>query len=135
MDLVLTRVYVGPEGAFGTLSPMGKPPFAVTLEHSYANTADSWYTKVPRGTYVCKRGRHTLSSGKTIDTFEVTGVSDHTGILFHPLNVQEQSEGCVGIGLQYGPVNGEPGILQSLLAFTMLMARQSNVDTFNLTVE
>jgi hypothetical protein len=131
--MLLNRVYVGSEGAFGTLAEAGKPPFAVTLEHTY-NGLTSYSAKLPDGTYSCVRGKHTLLHGPPFVTFEVTGVPGHSGILFHKGNVEDESEGCILLGLQYGTIESVPGVLQSISAFTFFMSRQSQVDEFSLTV-
>ena len=135
MDLLLTRVHVGPEGAFGTLSPLGKPPFVLTIERTYPATADSWTVKVPPGTYSCVRGIHQLKNGPPFSTFEITGVSGHSNILFHTGNTELDSEGCVLLGLTFGAINGERGVLQSKSAFVLFMARQANLREFTLTVK
>jgi hypothetical protein len=127
MDLVLTRVYVGPEGAFGTIAPVDKPPFLVSVEHTYEDNA----VKVPIGTYTCQR---TLFNRGGYDTFEITGVQGHDRLLFHRGNTEDDSDGCVLVGLQYGLVNGESAVLSSISAMTLFMMRQSNVDTFQLEV-
>lgn len=131
MNLLLKRAYIGPEGAFGTLAELGRPPFAVTLEHTYEGAVA---VKIPPGTFTCVRGRHVLPSGPFV-TFEVTGVAGHDGLLFHKGNVENDSEGCILLGLQFGNVAGVPGILQSASAFLFFMSRQSDNDTFQLTVE
>ena len=129
MDMLLHRVYIGPEGCFSTLAPLGKPPFAVALEHTY----DDDTVKVSRGTYRCIRGTHQLKSGPPFVTFEVQ-VPGHSGILFHKGNVEDDSAGCILLGLQFGNVLGKAGIMQSASAFTFFMSRQSQVDTFQLSV-
>ena len=131
MDMLLQRVYSGPEGVFSTLSPLGKPPFAVALEHSY-EAAEGWIAKVPRGTYQCLRGEHQLASGPPFTTYEVQ-VPGHTGILFHKGNIENDSEGCILLGLQFGNLSGLPAVLQSTSAFIFFLSRQVN-DSFNLTV-
>jgi len=133
MDCVLTRVYIGPEGAFSTLAPENKPPFLVTLEHTYENNE----VKVPRGTYTCKR-THFNRGG--YDTFEITGVAGHDGLLFHRGNDEDDSDGCVLVGLSFGLVTkpnthvSKDGVLSSISAFSIFMARQAAVDTFQLEV-
>ena len=135
MDMLLTRVYVGPEGAFGTLSPLGKPPFVLTLERTYPAAGDSWKTKVPPGTYSCVRGMHQLKNGPQFSTFEITGVSGHSDILFHTGNTELDSEGCVLLGLTFGVIAGERGVLQSRSAFVLFLSRHANLKEFMLTVK
>lgn len=134
MDMILKRAHVGPKGAFGTLAPLGKPPFAVTLEHAYDDGAQGWTTKLQSGTYTCVRGLHQLEKSPPFVTFEVTGIQSHSGILFHKGNVGNDSRGCILLGLQFGLVSSTPAVLQSTSAFIFFMGRQSNVTQFQLTV-
>ncbi len=127
MDLILTRVYIGPEGAFSTLSPNGEPPFMVALEHTYEDND----VKVPRGTYTCRRTRFNHGG---YETFEITGVPGHARLLFHRGNTELDSDGCVVVGLQFGVVNGNDGVLSSTSAHFIFMGRQNGVDSFQLEV-
>ncbi len=133
MDLLLTRVYVGPEGAFSTIAPIGKPPFLVGLEHTYEDNA----VKVPRGTYTCRR---THFNRGNYDTFEITGVQGHSRLLFHRGNEEDDSDGCVLVGLRFGLVSklntyaNKDGVLESISAFSIFMSRQGNIDSFRLEV-
>lgn len=128
-NLLLTRVYIGPEGAFSTLAEDNKPPFAVALEHTYGNDV-----KLPVGKYTCRRGLHQLKNGPPFITFEVMDVPGHSGILFHKGNVEDDSEGCILLGLQFGNIQGQPAVMQSASAFIFFMSRQSDVDSFTLEV-
>lgn len=127
MDLVLNRVYVGQAGAFGVLSEAGQPPFAVTLEHTYDNNE----VKIQAGIYTCQR-THFNRGG--YDTFEVTSVPGHECILFHRGNTENDSDGCILLGLCLGQVNGVPGVLSSASAHALFMVKQSAVDHFQLEV-
>jgi hypothetical protein len=124
MDLVLKRAYIGQEGAFSTLAPKNGPPFAVTLEHTYEGNE----AKVQPGTYTCRR-THFNRGG--YDTFEVTSVPGHERILFHRGNTENDSDGCILLGLQFGP-NGS--VLLSINAMGLFMNKQSQVDAFELEV-
>lgn len=49
---------------------------------------------IPCGRYVCRR----VCSPKFGDTFEICGVPDRQGILFHTGNTAKDTKGCVLIG-------------------------------------
>jgi hypothetical protein len=64
------------------------------------------------------------------ETFEVTGVTWHTGILFHPGNTEKDSSGCILLGTG---INGFT-LSNSREAFAFFMSGLEGLDTFNLTV-
>lgn len=123
MDLILDRFNFSPNGILGILGSK-EEDICYTLEHAY-NLAP----KIPEGIYRCVRGQHQLKSGP-IETFEVTNVPNHTGILFHPGNTENDSEGCILLGM------GKSGdaLTLSRLAFEAFMGFQDRVDTFMLKV-
>jgi hypothetical protein len=124
------------DGIFGTLKVNDETTLQ-TLERAYSckpeggSVSQTWAPKVPVGSYTCVRGSHSLSSGDPFDTFEVTGVTGHTGILFHPGNVDADSEGCILLGMIR---NGNLSVLQSRLAFQEFMAALDGIDQFTLEV-
>jgi hypothetical protein len=126
MNFILRRTEYSPDGIFGNIEDeSGKILFA-SLEHSFECQA-----KLPVGTYTCVRGDHRLESmTKDFETFEITNVPGHSGILFHQGNSEKDSSGCVLLGLRRdGPV-----ILGSKLAFTQFMKLQNDCAEFTLIV-
>lgn len=132
MDLVLTRTACRPDGIFGELKDESGHLIAYTIEHSYGE-GDAWAAKVPAGEYVCLRGNHELHSGP-IETFEVTGVPGHQGILIHPGNTEAASEGCILVGESIC-AGACQMITHSRATFARLMEMQAGVDEFRLTVQ
>lgn len=135
MNLTLKRTDFREDGCFGILTrdDSGKQ-IAVTLEHSYdSGNGDGSYTaKLKPGVYTCVRGTHRLHDKKPFETFEITGVKGHYGILFHVGNYNDDSEGCVLVGHYFG---GEPRMIsQSRMTFAAFMALQKGVKSFKLTV-
>jgi hypothetical protein len=126
---MLTRNDSTPDGIFGELRTVSGGLVCITLEHSYEQDDGSWAPKVPGGTYTCQRGQHQLHSGP-IETFEITNVPGHTGVLIHPGNDESASEGCVLLGTARVGVT----ITQSRAAFSKFMALEADQDTFQLTV-
>jgi len=53
-------------------------------------------------------------------TFQIL-VEGHTALLFHPLNVEDNSEGCIGLGLYPGELGGKRAILNSKSTFDKFM--------------
>jgi hypothetical protein len=140
------------DGIFGHFQFAGDHvPFCETLSHAYAIPGPSnTYTYQPivgPGTYECRRGIHHIHAKhglEEIETFEILGIADHGGLLFHPLNYQMQSEGCTGLGaarLRYdsnkdGKIDEQDDemITRSRATFAQWMQRLRGVDSFMLQV-
>lgn len=102
MRLKLERTKYTEAGAFGVLVDDQRDPIAYTLEHTFpedpSENTGYYDVKLPYGVYKCVRGIHQLAHGKPFETFEVTGVPGHTGILFHIGNTNQDSDGCILLG-------------------------------------
>ena len=120
----LVRVAVDEAGAFGVLSDSGIP-FAVTLERTFGDKII-----VPPGEYLCPRTRF---HGGNYATYEVP-VPGHDRVLFHIGNLEEDSMGCILVGLQFGFLHGKPGVLLSRLGFRAFMQRAGNHPKVHLRV-
>lgn len=138
MKINMIRTDFLESGIFGALETEDESLFLLTLEHAYpipesgASTDRSWAPKIPKGTYTCIRGMHRLAGAtEDFETFEITGVDGHTGLLFHPGNFNHDSSGCVLLGLAR---NGDEGIMNSRDAFKMFMEKQKECDSFALTI-
>lgn len=117
-------------GIFGDLHD-GERKWACTLEHSYGSGIE-WNPKLPAGLYECVRGMHQLKGMVApFETFEVTNVPGHSGILFHVGNFNDDSEGCILLG-RY--VMGNM-LMQSRMTFLEFMKEMEGIDSFPLTVE
>jgi hypothetical protein len=86
---------------------------------------------IPPGLYVCRRS-YFHDGG--YDTYEVVGVEGHDRILFHILNIETESRGCVGLGRRRGPLYGVPAVLESTLAFETFMQHTAGRPEFSLAV-
>lgn len=109
-------------GAFGILFDGNGVPFAVTLENEE--------TLIPEGIYDCKRSKY---HGGGYPTFEII-VDGRTRILFHRLNWDFQSKGCIGVAESYELINGIPAIAQSGKGFEEFWEKYRDFDTFKLEV-
>jgi len=125
MDLTLTRTDARFSGIFGQMG------LWATLEHAYPQGDSDWVAKVPPGVYTCVLGPHKLE-GMTREflTYEVTGVPNCTGILFHWGNWDTDSAGCILLGTKR---DGNM-VINSKLAFDQFMTLQNGLSTFKLTV-
>lgn len=135
MQMILRRLGYYSDGIFSELTIADSLlPFCSTLEHSYRTNDGTFAPKLPKGTYKCARGQHNLHSGP-IETFEITGVPGHSGILFHVGNVNNDSEGCVLMGSAVGELpTGQRNIVNSRVTFTQFMGFLAGIDEFDLNV-
>jgi hypothetical protein len=128
--MILLRDTFADDGIFGVLVTDDHQPMAETLEHAYLCADGVYRPKVPPGTYECRRGVHQLSGRLPFETFEVTGVEGHSGILFHPGNRNGDSSGCILLGVS----RSEGCINNSREAFEKFMDSLNSVNTFTLLV-
>lgn len=131
MDLILTRRDRREDGIFGEICSEKGEFLFITLERSYALKP-----KIKPGKYKCVRGMHRLENmTEEFETFEVKGVKGHWGILFHVGNYNEQTNGCILVGLGMGnKMGGGKMITSSKQAFKKFMDLQAGVDEFYLIV-
>lgn len=134
-DLELVRIAVAPEGCFGVLLIDGIPAGPVTLERTYAlvesRPRGPQFVKIPAGRYLCRMTTY-LAGG--YDTYEITGVTGHSRLLFHSGNSEIDSEGCVLVGERFGMLRGMPAVLQSRSAFKEFMRLMGGRRAFELEV-
>ena len=136
MDFQLTRTAFRADGIFSELRNDAAEELFVTCEHSYPDGYGNFLPKLPDGIYVCVRGMHQLEHMKEpFETFEITGVPGHTGILLHVGNFNIDSDGCVLVGFALVQINGQQAISQSQYAFNTFMSLEAGCDQFKLTVK
>lgn len=123
------------DGIFGELLIDGSP-FMVTLEHAFLQADGTYAPIVPQGIFQCVRGVHQLSNGRPFETFEITGVEGHRGLLFHAGNFNKDSEGCVLCGQTVTTYDaaGDKMITGSREEFSKFMLCLDGVDEFELGV-
>jgi len=129
MQATLVRVSTHRDhGTFGVLTINNKP-IAVTLEpYKMDNTVSM--SCIPTGQYICER----YSSSRYSNTFEITGVAGRSKILFHAGNVDDNTEGCIILGSNYGNLMHEWAVLNSRKSMQHFMQHTQNVNEFTLTV-
>jgi hypothetical protein len=129
MELKLVRLKYQQDGVFGELRK-GAKTIAYTLEHSYDIKA-----KLPPGTYKCVRGMHKLQNGVPFETFEITKVPGHWGMLFHAGNWEKDSSGCVLLGEAIVPSKQGTMVTNSKATFREFMDLLKGLSEFTLTVQ
>ena len=120
------------DGIFSELRDDAGNLICVTGTHSYDKKPI-----VPCGTFKCVRGKHRLHGmNEDLETFEITGVPGHTGLLFHIGNYpQIESEGCELVGRTLcGTVKGMM-VVDSRSAFVEFMQSFDGIDEFLLMVQ
>ncbi len=130
----LVRFGPTPDGTLGRLGP-----WAALEEEDQGNRRN--VSSIPTGTYVCRR---TMYNRGGYETFEVTGVEGRSRILFHVLNTEEDTDGCIGLGMRFGVlevIDEDSGImthklavLRSRDAFNAFMVSLDGVEEFALVV-
>ncbi len=117
-------------GAYGMLWLRDQAPIAVTLERTYEDLGVP-HTKIPDGIHRCRRSYYNRGH---YDTWEIL-IPGHTAILFHKLNKELESEGCVGLGKRFHNFSTNagvflPGIANSAEAFNEFMLHTQGFDEF-----
>ncbi len=137
MNLTITRTEYRPDGIFSVVTdPLGSR-IMTTLEHAYEaeDGSGGYEPKIPPGTYTCVRGKHRLHGMKNdFETFEVTGVPGHSGLLFHWGNWNRDSDGCILTGDSVDVAGDTEMITKSRATFDHFMKLQTGQNMFQLTV-
>lgn len=130
------------ESDWGTMGRLFVPdgPDLYTLEDEWENNRRN-ISRIPAGVYVCEA---TTYWRHNIPTYEVTDVPDRSRILFHPGNTEEDTAGCILLGMAFGPVKvvdeetGEDvvklGVWQSQKAFNEFMEAMEGEERFRLNI-
>lgn len=136
MDMVLERFQKTAQGIFSYLRDENGNQIAVTATHAYEQPSGQWDAATLPGRYLCQWGQHQLMIGPPFDTYEITGVPNHSKILFHKGNLpQVDSEGCELLGTAFAQLEGAPDVSNSADAFDAFLMFQSAAPTFWLTVQ
>lgn len=145
-NLRLMRSETGVDGTFGRLLD----PAAGGLFTALHTAEDDWrgnargVSCIPAGVYVLAR---TIYYRHGYETFEVTDVPGRSRILIHPGNTEEDTDGCILVGMRRGmlwvpdeddpahPLVRKQAVVASREAFRRFMEDMKDVDTATLTVE
>lgn len=135
----LTRFSYTPDGAFGRFLN-----WVTGEEENQGNQVGISCIPANR-IYLCRRSVWRPGTDKALETFEITGIPNRSLVKWHPLNTEEHTEGCIGVGKRMGvvkvekPEEGGPpthklGIVDSRVAFAEFMAFFAGVDEWELEV-
>lgn len=135
MNVTLIRKDELADGYFGELHQDNGNFLFTTLEHAYPNPDGSLYAKISPGTYMCVRFE---SPHLGYEVFMLENVPGHDHILIHIGNYNENSDGCIMLGIGLGFKMGQKTpcmITNSEKAFKAFMEMQKDVQSFTITVE
>lgn len=153
MDLRSQYTEARSDGVFGWALPADEPPdgevkpLCVFVTHAFKQPDGTYRPIVRAGVYECVRGIHHLQKEGgpliEIETFEVTGVAGHSGIVFHWGNFGSDSKACfctgrkvVRIAQDRDGVDGpDEMVTESRASFAAFMAAQVGINRFRLIVE
>lgn len=132
MNFILTRGKAGLYGVFGQIQSEDGTITLCTLEHAYPVNA-GFIPKVLVGKYECVRHPPNRLPYETFMLLNVPPFqgSPVDGILIHKGNTNNDSVGCILLGLSFGT----GCILESKIAFERFMTAQTGVDKFTLVVQ
>lgn len=135
MDLRLVRTDYFKDGIFSELQDEGGRVLFHTVEHAYETTPGQYTPKIPKGEFTCKRSMHQLHSmNAPFQTFEVNNVPNHSNILFHVGNYNEDSDGCILVGTDKTRIGAINMVTGSKAAFQRFMDLQKGTSSFILKV-
>ena len=115
-------------GTFGAMLIQDKP-FCATIEPGDLLNAP-FASSIPAQQYWC----HKYHSPKHGHTFQVVDVPGRDKILFHPANLVEDTEGCIGLAQYWGKLRGNRAVLNSGGTFRKFMAVMEPYEFFHLTI-
>ena len=124
----LIRVKHDSDGTFGVLVFPDAPVF-VTLEPQWKDNEKN-ISCIPEGEYKCVR----YNSPTYGETFMVTDVYGRSYILFHWGNTENDTEGCIILGYEFGKLGIKDAVLNSKAAFREFMQRLEGYNSFLLRV-
>ena len=128
-QLFLPRFSMSADGTFGVLFDE-EIPFCLTVEPEWKDNQEN-ISCIPIGYYLCKR----VQPPRFRDTFEITGVPGRSLVLLHKGNLEDDTEGCVVLGEEYGRYKGKVAVASSGRAFTEFKRRLRGINEFYLDID
>ena len=122
----------------------------LTFYNALRTQEDDWLDNqrgiscIPDGKYKLVR---TIYHKHGYETFEVTNVPGRSRILIHPGNTEEDSDGCILVGMRTGylwvpdedkpdhPLTRKRAVVESRAAFSLFMREMMGVDEDYLTIQ
>lgn len=129
VNLRLTRIASNPrEGTFGAITLDGRP-ICLTLE-PYHRDNERNISSIPSGQYLIKR----VDSPTYGNTFEITNIQGRSSVLFHWGNRDDNTQGCILLGEEFGELNGDWAVLSSKKGFNEFIKLMAYQDEAILTI-
>lgn len=133
--VILTRIGSSPEGTFGIVKTDTGQKWC-SGELPWRNNQPE-KSCIPVGTYLCVW----RPSEKFHECYHVTGVPERTMIEIHPANFMGDKKlgykcdllGCIAIGQEIGPLEGQKALLQSRSAISQFNS-EMNYEDFELEI-
>jgi hypothetical protein len=115
MGYVINRISnTQDDGCFGVFSIEGKP-FCVTMEETWLDN-QKLISCIPAGTYEVEK----YSGTKYQNVWIVKDVPNRSAILIHWGNTEQNTAGCILMGMEYGKFGDKTGIIRSKEAIDKL---------------
>jgi hypothetical protein len=137
--VTLTRTVRNADGVFGVLRMPGF--VCVTAEEQDMGNARN-VSCIPAGTYPLRR---TIYYKHGYPTYEVADVPGRSRILIHPGNTEEDSQGCILLGLRPGKLRVrdedsgrmelKTAVLSSQAAFARFMAAMKGISSTTIDIK
>lgn len=114
--VTIQRSYMSSDVTLGILKikDVDHPPI-YTLENPWLSNKP-YISCIPEDSYLCTK----FNGMKYKDVWEVQGVTNRSSILIHHGNTEDNTQGCILVGLSAGELNGQPAVLQSRDAMDLL---------------
>ncbi len=121
----IVRLEQTTKGVLGSLVLNGQL-FCTTLE---PDSNDPVKRQIPEGVYLCKK----FHGSRFPNTFEII-VPGHTAVLFHPGNIEADTQMCILLGQYPGKLKGQRAILNSGNTFKEFMGFMGQRAAFELEI-
>ena len=119
-ELKLKREIISNKAVLGTLELDGKE-LCKTLENPWLNNEPT-ISCIPAGKYIAKK----YSSQKYLNVWELQNVENRTYILIHNGNLEKHTQGCILVGREWGFLNEELAVLNSVPTLRKLREKLDN---------
>lgn len=119
----LVRIFYGKRFTLGRL--LYQTHAWCTLEPPWKNNEHN-VSCIPDGTYAVRPGVHHPGTPSAYPVPELWHVPNRTEIEIHRLNFAHNTQGCIGIGLEFGALAGEMAILDSDAAWVQFFPLLGN---------
>lgn len=137
MKLILHRMLNGPDYTYGRIEDEERRLVCYTVERPWVDKnndgiSDTGVSRIPPGTYICRRDMHGKSGPKPYECWEVCDVPGRSEIHIHIGNdAMQHSRGCPLVGMAFAP-NGT--VARSKEAFAKLEKLTAGLKTLTLEV-